>query len=835
MTKRRRTTPSSSQSLPFIAQLILVAILFLVAIGDGLRLVVSLCISFFPKVSRIAAKLIYTSFTSADCWIRKNIIASHTRRIPVSKPAKKQKSQRFRQKMKGMLCHLASARNRLFARRFCQFTLPKISLPRITIPQIAFPKFAIPKLSLPPIHIRLRPMEASISSRRNKKIAKKLHPFRRPAIHVKSFIAGIFITMLFIFIPYNGWLFIRALPNPQLLTQRDIPVSTKIFDRNGKILYEIYADQNRTPVALTEIPPYVKTATIAIEDRDFYHHWGFSIRGIIRAAKEITVNKKIQGGSTITQQLIKSALLTPDVNIIRKVKEIILAFWAEQLYTKDQILEMYLNQVPYGGTAWGIEAAAQTYFHKHVSELTLAEAALLAGLPAAPTEYSPFGSHPEKAVVRQQEVLKSMIGIGAITQEMMDNALHETLQFATPQIPIHAPHFVMYVKEVLEKQFGSRLVEHGGLRVTTSLDLDIQNKTQAIVQSHIDNLTAYRVGNGAALITDPKNGQILAMVGSKNYFDDANDGNVNLTLSRRQPGSSIKIVTYAAALELGMTAATLISDAPIVYRQAGSPPYAPVNYDGKFHGLVPLRYALANSYNIPAVKTLESIGIPAFMEKAKRMGIDSWSSDLSQYGLSLTLGSAEVTMLDMAEVYGTLANQGKRVDLNPILGVTDYEGNVLYRAESPAGVQAVSDTIAWILTNILSDNAARTQAFGPHSGLVIPEKTVAVKTGTTNDKRDNWADGYTPSYTVIVWVGNNDNTPMNQAIASGVTGATPIWHDIMAELLKNKLDEVSPKPDTIVSVPCYFGHIEYFVKGTEPVNGRCAPIPTPSITPTPAP
>ncbi len=711
-----------------------------------------------------------------------------------------------------------------------------MSFPRLTLPHIAIPRLSFPRLTLPVPHFAI-PAWHLVRPRATKKpSAPPVIPVRQtPRIHIKSFAIGIGLTLVVIFIPYNAFLFLRSLPNPQLLTQRDLEVSTKILDRNGQLLYEIYTDQNRTPVALSNIPSYVKDATIAIEDRDFYHHLGFSLRGIVRAAKEITVNKQVQGGSTITQQLIKSALLTPDVNVVRKIKEIILAFWAERIYTKDQILEMYLNQVPYGGTAWGIESAAQTYFHKNVSELTLAQAALLAGLPAAPTEYSPFGSHPEKAIERQREVLQSMVEDGAITQSMMQNALQEKLQFATPQVPIRAPHFVMYIKELLEQKYGPRMVERGGLRVTTSLDINIQDKVQQIVKSNIDALTAYHVGNGAALVTDPRSGQILAMVGSRDYFDRAHDGNVNLTLSLRQPGSSIKVVTYAEALERGMTAATLIDDAPIVYRQAGSPPYAPVNYDGKFHGLVPLRAALANSYNIPAVKTLAAIGVPAMMQKAKLMGIDTWSPDPSQYGLSLTLGSAEVTMLDMAEVYGTLANMGKRVDLNPILEVKDYAGNILEHTPPPVGVPAVSPDVSWILSDILSDNAARTPAFGPNSGLVIPGKTVAVKTGTTNDKRDNWADGYTPSYVAIVWVGNNDNSPMNQAIASGITGATPIWHDIMAELLKDRPDETEPRPDTIVSLPCYYNRVEYFVSGTEPPGGRCVPIPTITPTPTPAP
>jgi len=707
-------------------------------------------------------------------------------------------------------------------------------MPHIRIPSMKRVSFRLPVIRIPRIvKLRYNRTKPSLSQPKTKPAKIRRFGTIRDFQHARSFFAGSIVTILVIFIPYSGWRFIQALPNPQLLSQRDIPVSTKIFDRNGAILYEIYTEQNRTPVALSDIPDTVKLATIAIEDRSFYHHPGFSIRGIIRAAREITVHNHVQGGSTITQQLIKSALLTPEITIIRKIREIILAFWAEQIYSKDQILEMYLNQVPYGGTAWGIQAAAQTYFGKNVSDLTLAQAALLAGLPAAPTEYSPFGSHPEKAISRQHEVLISMLETGAITREEMETARFEPLQFTRPQVPIRAPHFVMYVKALLEKQFGTRLVEQGGLRVTTSLDLSIQETAQQIVRSHIDALVSQHVSNGAAVVTDPKTGQILAMVGSKDYFDTENDGNVNLALSLRQPGSSIKAVTYAAAMEQGMTAATLLQDAPVTYRSYGSPDYTPVNYDGRYHGHVPMRYALANSYNIPAVRTLESVGIQAMTDKANLMGIDTWSTDPSSYGLSLALGSAEVTMLDMAEVYGTLANTGVRVDVNPILEISDYEGHILYRTPATTGVRVLREDIAWILTDILSDNTARSRAFGPNSGLVIPGKTVAVKTGTTNDKRDNWADGYTPSYVTIVWVGNNDNSSMNQAITSGITGATPIWHDIMTKLLENRIDEIQPRPETVIPVPCYFGRTEYFIKGTEPPEGKCRPIPTPTLTPTP--
>lgn len=709
----------------------------------------------------------------------------------------------------------------------------KIKFPSVKLPSFQWPKIRLPKMSLPVIHFPKLP--------KLKKRLRRLPP--PPAVirvwptkteQIKSFIAGVCVTVLFFLLPYSAYQWLKALPDPQLLTRRDLEVTTKIFDRNGVLLYEIYTDQNRTPLALAQIPKLMQEATIAIEDKNFYQHPGFSVTGILRAARETLLNSQIQGGSTITQQLIKSALLSPEVSIPRKIKEIILAFWAERLYSKNQILEMYLNQVPYGGTAWGIEAASQTYFGTSVGSLNLAQMAILAGLPAAPSEYSPFNSHPEKAFERQKEVLRRMTEDRYITPEQEQEALATPIKFATPRVPIRAPHFVMYVKDLLEQQYGPRLVEQGGLRITTSLDISMQEKAETIVGTQIDALAGLRVGNGAALVTNPKTGEILAMVGSKNYFDLANDGNVNVTTALRQPGSSIKVVNYAAALENGFTAATILDDSPVVYQTAGSPPYAPVNYDGKFHGPTPLRYAFANSYNIPAVKTLAKIGVATMVEKGRAMGISSWT-DPSRFGLSLTLGGGEVTMLDMARVFGTLANGGTRVDLQPILEVTDYSGHVLEKNTKESGVQAVKAGVAWIISNILSDNTARSSAFGPNSSLVIPGHTVSVKTGTTDSKRDNWTIGYTPSLLTAVWVGNNNNSPMDPMLTSGVTGAAPIWHDIMTEFLQGKPDEVSAQPDDVTSLPCYFNRPEYFIKGTEPAGGRCAPIPTPSTTPTPTP
>ncbi len=673
--------------------------------------------------------------------------------------------------------------------------------------------------------------------------AKKVHHKKRGTISYKigksvksewkGFIIGILLSIFFILVPYNAYLFVKALPNPHLLSERQTPATTQIFDRDGRLLYEIFSDQNRKPMPLTEIPSDVVNATIAIEDKDFYKHNGISIKGIIRALRENTVSDQTQGGSTITQQLIKNTLLTSEVTLSRKVREALLAFWTEQLYSKNQILEMYLNQVPYGGTAWGVAAASDTYFGKRVEDLSLAEAALLAGLPAAPTLYSPHGAYPEYAKERQEEVLRRMVEDGYITSDEAETAKSETLTFRPPTTNIKAPHFVMYVKQLLVEKYGQRLVEQGGLRVTTTLDLEVQEKIEEIVARQVSGLRSLLVGNGAALVTNPQDGEILAMVGSKDYFNNTDDGNVNVTTALRQPGSSIKMVNYVAALENGFTAASLLKDTPVVFQIPGTENYAPKNYDGKYHGIVPLRTSFASSYNITAVRVLNQIGVSTMVDMGKRMGIDTWN-DESRFGLSLTLGGGEVKMTDMAEVFGTIANGGVRTDLNPIISVTDFEGKT-YENRTVRKIRAISEEISYIISDILSDNTARTPAFGPSSLLVIPGKTVSVKTGTTDQIRDNWTIGFTPSVVVSVWVGNNDNSPLHPQLTSGVTGAAPIWNEIMQYMLKDKADEKPIKPNGIVELPCY-GRVEYFVKGTEPVGG-CQPIPkpSPSTSPTPNP
>jgi len=531
----------------------------------------------------------------------------------------------------------------------------------------------------------------------------------------------------------------------------------------------------------------------------------------MRAIKENLSAKSLQGGSTITQQLVKSALLTPERTIQRKIKEIILALWTEKLYTKQEILEMYLNQVPYGGSSYGIEEASKTYFNKSAKDLTLPEAALLAGLPQAPSLYSPY-VNPDLATSRRNEVLKKMREQGYISEKEKKDAQASPLVVNPLKTTIKAPHFVFYVKSKLEEEYGIQQVEEGGLKVTTTLDLDIQEEAEKIVKEELEKVKSLNVGNGALLVTRPATGEILAMVGSADYFASPS-GAFNVTTALRQPGSSIKPIMYALSLEKGFTAASVIDDSPIVFSIAGSQPYKPVNYDGRFHGKVPLRYALANSYNIPAVRVLNSIGVTNFVNFAKKLGISTWT-DTSRFGLSLTLGGGEVYMTDMATAFGVFANSGDKVNITSVLRI-EKNNNEMYNLE-PHRIKVQNSENAFIISDILSDSFARRIAFGSNSALEIPGYKVAVKTGTTDEKKDNWTIGYTTDFLVTVWVGNNDNIPMNPYLASGVTGAAPIWNRMMTYLLTKYGNNTGfIKPETIVEKQCYYGRVEYFAQGTE--------------------
>ena len=663
-----------------------------------------------------------------------------------------------------------------------------------------------------------------------------------PKIILWSVIAGIVVVIATIVF------FFTQVPSPEQLQSRSVASATKIFDRNGELLYDIFEDQNRTPVTLESIPDVVEKATISIEDKDFYKHGGFDIMGIGRAAFNLIVSRQIEGGgSTLTQQLVKNALLTSDISWIRKIKELILAIQVERTYTKDQILEMYLNEIPYGGTAYGIEAAANLYFGKHASELNLAEASLLAGLPQLPSVYSPYGSRPELARVRQAEVLRRMVEDGYITEAQSEEAKNTPLTYRTTQTQIgfKAPHFVLYVKQRLIEQYGEAKVAKGGLRVTTTLDYKLQEQVEKIVKEEIEKIKSDKVGNGAAVVVDPRNGQLLAMVGSKDYFGASEpagctetvncvfEPNVNVATSQRQPGSATKPITYAAGMQKGYTAATMIMDVKTEFPGgANLPSYNPVNYDGQFHGPTQVRYALGNSYNITAVKMLALVGVKNSMELGYKMGLTTWeptAENISNVGLSLVLGGRETRLIDLTSSFAVFANGGRRIEPLTILKIEEANGKEIYQARETEGQRVLDEGIAFITSNILADNGARTAAFGSNSILNVPGKTVSVKTGTTDQKRDNWTVGYTPSIAVGVWVGNNDNTVLDPKIASGITGASPIWQKIMTTALKDKPNEVPRQPDNVVQVDVdgLMGgqpkegsptRKEFFIKGTEPTR-----------------
>ena len=621
----------------------------------------------------------------------------------------------------------------------------------------------------------------------------------------------------------------RKLPSPNTLISRDMELSTKIYDRNGELLYDVHGEKDRSLIQLEDVPLYVRQATIAMEDQNFYRHKGFDFTGILRSIRTIVTGRGLVSGSTLTQQLVKNALLTSEKTLPRKVKELILAIQIERRYSKDEILQMYLNEIPYGGQAWGIEAAAQMFFGKKASELTLAEAALLAGLPQATTRYSPRND-PEAAKWRQQQVLRRMVEDGYITKEEADTAAGVELELKPLGANIRAAHFVMYVRQILEERYGTAMVEEGGLKVTSSLDIEMQEQAEHIVYEEVNKAKGLLVGNGALVAMDPKTGQILAMVGSKDYFDASTDGNVNVTLRERQPGSSIKPVNYVTAFKQGYTPASVVMDVPTTFPGGeGLPDYAPVNYDGKFRGPIQFRYALGNSINVAAVKVLKLVGVPAMLDTAHAMGITTLNEP-ERYGLSLTLGGGEVKLLDMATVYSTFATGGVRRDPVAILKVEDKDGHVLEEWHPTEGSRVLSQEHAYLISDILADNGARWDAFGEWSPLRIANYQVAVKTGTTDDKRDNWTIGYTPSLTIGVWVGNNDNSPMHPQLSSGITGAAPIWNRAMQTFLPLMPKEDFVRPEGIVEaeVDKLSGMLpgegtqetrqEIFVRGTAPTQ-----------------
>lgn len=590
--------------------------------------------------------------------------------------------------------------------------------------------------------------------------------------------------------------FARNLPSPNKLSDHNFNQSTKIYDRNGILLYNVYGDQNRTLVTLDKIPMDLRNATIAAEDKRFYKNNGFDILAILRALKELLIDHKMTGASTLTQQLVKNALLTPERTITRKIKEFVLSIEIEHRYSKNQILQMYLNEIPYGGTAWGVEAAANQYFGKHVWQLNLVESAVLAGLPQSPTYYSPFGANSRAYIDRTTYVLGRMEEDGYITKQQEVKAVKALpkVKFASFGYGIKAPHFALYVKSLLEEKYGARLVQEGGLKVTTTLDSSLQDFVQKTIADEIRvNGHRYDESNGAAIIEDTKTGEILAMVGSKNYFAKDIQGNFNVaTQGLRQPGSALKPFNYITGFENGYNPATMFLD---VRTNFGN--YTPGNYCDCFAGPLSVRTALGNSRNIPAVKMLAVNGVQNVINTLKDFGITTLN-DPNQYGLSLTLGGGAIKLNELTNAYSILGNMGKKVSSVAILKVTTSDGKVLEEYHPDQNQkQVVAPEYAYLIDNILSDPTAKYMDYSPYyAHLLNFQKNLAVKTGTSEMKRDNWGFGFTPSYTVGVWVGNNDNSPMY--VASGITGAAPILESLTHKVLDGKPIDNFKKPSGIV-------------------------------------
>ncbi len=584
-----------------------------------------------------------------------------------------------------------------------------------------------------------------------------------------------------------------GLPNPNQLMERRVAQSTKIYDRSGEtILYEIHGNEKRTIVGLAEIPAHAKWATIAIEDKDFYKHGGFSLWAMFRTVATNVLLGRKAGGSTLTQQFIKNAILTPEKSYIRKAKELILAYRLEKKFTKDEILQLYFNEIPYGSTAYGIEAASQKYFGKSVRNISLAEAAVLAALPQAPSRYSPYGSNKEILIARQQYILRLMVEQGHISEIEARLAKEEKLVFKEPLDNIIAPHFVMHIKELLTEKYGVKMVEEGGLKIYTTLDLYKQRAAEkAISDRALKNEKDYKATNAALVSIDPKTGQVLAMVGSKDYFNDEIDGQVNVALQPRQPGSSFKPIVYAASFIKGYTSDTVLYDVNTNFSVNPADPYEPKNYNGKEYGPVTIRQALAGSLNTPAVKTIYLAGIDNVLNLAENLGY-STLKDRSRFGLSLVLGGGEIKLAEHVNAFSAFAREGVLSRLNCLLKVEDKNGKLIveYRNEESRVFDA---QIARKINDILSDNSARAYIFGEKNWLTLGNRPVAAKTGTTNDNKDAWAVGYTPSLVTGVWVGNNNSAPMKPG-ADGSVVAAPIWNDYMKTVLGETSVEIFKKP-----------------------------------------
>lgn len=587
------------------------------------------------------------------------------------------------------------------------------------------------------------------------------------------------------------WISTFKIPTLDDFRERKTTQSTKIYDRTGEVLlYDIFQNQKRTIITFDKISPYIKEATMAIEDQDFYTHNGIKPTAFLRALfVNVTSLSYSQGGSTITQQVIKKTVLSDDKTATRKIKEWILALRLEKMLSKDEIFELYLNEIPYGGNYYGVEEASQAYFGKKALDVTIAEAAYLAALPQAPSFYSPYGTHKKDLDDRKNVVLSEMKQLGYINEEEYKTAKDEAVVFLPKEEKgIKAPHFVMFVKEYLVKKYGEEVLENGGLRVTTTINYELQKKAEEIALKYaLINEKTVKGKNDGLVVINPKTGEILTMVGSRDYFDKTIDGQYNIATAKRQPGSTFKPFIYAESFNQGYTPETVLfntetqfSTACQVDSMSSTPPcYSPKNYNAKYTGPMALRDALAASVNVPAVKLLYLVGVQNAINLARSMGITTLTN-ANQYGLTLVLGGGEVSLLDMTSAYGVFANDGIRNPYASIVKIEDNKGVILEELTlKPTSV--LNPESARRISSILSDNIARAPLFGSNSLVYFGGRDVAAKTGTTNDNKDGWLVGYTPTVVVGAWAGNNENTPM---VGMSGTIIAPMWRTLMDEAMK---------------------------------------------------
>jgi 1A family penicillin-binding protein len=624
------------------------------------------------------------------------------------------------------------------------------------------------------------------------------------------------ITLAFLALYFFGT------PDAKFLPTLPLAQTSLMYDRTGThVLYALHGEENRKVLSHSQIPDVMRKATIAQEDNNFYSHYGVDFGSIARAfVINIQAERVMQGGSTITQQLARNAFFTRERTLKRKILETVMAFKIENSFSKDEILDMYLNRVPYGANAYGIEAASETYFGKSAENLTLDEAALIASLTKAPSLYSPYVAKQATTLAAKDRIVQRMADLNLISIKRMQEALDtDTVAKVAPlSHAIAAPHFVFYVLDQLEKQYGREAIETGGWKINTTIDWDAQQKAEKSVKDGVERNKSRNASNASLVAIDPKNGEILAMVGSRDFFDRSIDGEVNVATRLRQPGSSFKPLVYATAFEKGFQPETLLYDKPIDFGPDGSGRnYTPKNYNGRFRGILSMRSALSQSLNVPAVETLYLAGIPSTIDTAHKLGITTLN-DTNRYGLALVLGGGEVKLLDMVSAFGVFSQEGTRSPVHGILSILDQSFRRIDNNGPLERTQAINVETARKINSILSDNQARTPTFGANSPLILPDRPVAAKTGTTQDFHDAWTIGYTPSLAAGVWAGNNDNAAMKDG-ADGVFIAAPIWHDFMVAMTANTpVEQFTPYTPVTSEKPLITGRYDSWGATTKYFN-----------------